>query len=52
MLHVDPVLPLPFGALHVQGLRLGGVPFSVSVGRDGEVEVTGVPQEVRISRGA
>ncbi|KRF29695.1 glycogen debranching N-terminal domain-containing protein [Phycicoccus sp. Soil802] len=52
VLHVDPVLPLPFGALRVEGLRLGGVPFTVSVSRDGEVEVTGVPQEVRISRGA
>ncbi|WP_457252840.1 amylo-alpha-1,6-glucosidase [Pedococcus sp. P5_B7] len=52
VLHVDPVLPLPFGALHVEGLRLGGVPFSVSVSRDGAVEVTGVPQEVRVSGGA
>lgn len=51
-LHVDPVLPTPFGALHVEGLRLGGVSFSVSVRRDGEVEVTGVPKEVRVSRGA
>jgi glycogen debranching enzyme len=51
-LQVDPVLPLPFGALRVEGLRLGGVPFSVSVSRDGEVEVVGVPRDVRISRGA
>jgi glycogen debranching enzyme len=52
VLHVDPVLPLPFGAVQVEGLRWGGVPFSVSVSRDGEVEVAGVPSEVRISRGA
>ena len=52
VLHVDPVVPTPFGALHVEGLRLGGAPFSVSVSRQGEVEVTGVPQEVRVSRGA
>jgi glycogen debranching enzyme len=51
-LQVDPILPLPFGALRVEGLRLGGVPFSVSVNRDGEVDVVGVPQEVRLSRGA
>jgi glycogen debranching enzyme len=52
VLHVDPVVPAPFGALRVEGLRLAGTPFSVSVGRDGEVEVAGVPQEVRLSRGA
>jgi glycogen debranching enzyme len=52
VLHVDPIRPTPFGALHVEGLRLGGVPFAVSVTREGEVEVTGVPQEVEIRRGA
>jgi glycogen debranching enzyme len=52
VLHVDPIRPTPFGALHVEGLRLGGRPFSVSVTRDGEVEVAGVPQEVEIRRGA
>lgn len=52
VLHVDPVVPAPFGALRVEGLRLAGVPFSVSVDRDGEVEVSGVPEEVRLSRGA
>ena len=52
VLHVDPIRPAPFGALHVEGLRLGGVPFAVTVTREGEVEVTGVPQEVEIRRGA
>ena len=52
VLHVDPIRPTPFGALHVEGLRLGGVPFAVTVTRDGEVDVTGVPQDVEIRRGA
>ncbi len=52
VLHVDPIRPTPFGALHVEGLRLGGSPFAVTVTRDGEVNVTGVPQEVEIRRGA
>ncbi|WP_161988592.1 glycogen debranching N-terminal domain-containing protein [Pedococcus bigeumensis] len=52
VLHVDPIRPTPFGALHVEGLRLGGIPFAVTVTRDGEVQVTGVPQEVEIRRGA
>ena len=47
-----PPHPAPFGALRVEGLRLGGVPFAVDVDRDGVVDVTGVPEEVRISRGA
>ena len=52
VLHVDPIRPTPFGALHVEGLRLGGAAFAVTVTRGGEVEVTGVPQEVEIRRGA
>jgi hypothetical protein len=52
VLHVDPIRPTPFGALHVEGLRLGGRPFSVSVTRDGEVDVAGVPREVEIRTAA
>ena len=52
VLHVDPIRPTPFGALHVEGLRLGGTPFAVTVTREGEVDVTGVPQDVEIRRGA
>lgn len=52
VLHVAPIRPTPFGALHVEGLRLGASEFTVTVTRDGEVEVTGVPQEVEIRRGA
>jgi glycogen debranching enzyme len=52
VLHVDPIRPTPFGALHVEGLRLGTSPFEVTVTRSGEVEVTGVPDEVEIRRGA
>jgi glycogen debranching enzyme len=52
VLHLAPIRPTPFGALRVEGLRLGGVPFAVTVTREGEVEVTGVPQEVEIRRGA
>ncbi|NYG08695.1 glycogen debranching enzyme [Phycicoccus badiiscoriae] len=52
VLHVDPIRPTPFGALHVEGLRLGDATFAVTVTRDGDVEVTGVPQGVEIRRGA
>lgn len=52
VLHVDPIRPTAFGALHVEGLRLGGAGFTVTVTRDGEVQVTGVPQEVEIRQGA
>ena len=52
VLHVDPIRPTAFGALHVEGLRLGGAGFTITVTRDGEVQVTGVPQEVEIRQGA
>ncbi|SDO87626.1 Glycogen debranching enzyme (alpha-1,6-glucosidase) [Pedococcus dokdonensis] len=52
VLHVEPPRPSPFGALRVDGLRLGATTFSVEVDRDGAVEVIGVPDEVEIRRGA
>ena len=50
---IDPVVPAPFGALRVEGLRLGDATVTVSVDRDGQVDVTGVPEgiEVRVRGG-
>ena len=50
---IDPVVPAPFGALRVEGLRIGDATVTVDVDRDGRVEVSEVPQgfEVRV-RGA
>jgi glycogen debranching enzyme len=51
VLEVDPVVPPPFGALRVEGLRLGDATVTVSVDRDGRAEVTGVPEGVEVRLG-
>jgi glycogen debranching enzyme len=50
---IDPVAPAPFGAVRVEGLRIGDATVTVSVDRDGRVEVTGTPHgvEVRVRGG-
>jgi glycogen debranching enzyme len=47
-LDVRPVRPAPFGAVRVEGIRLGPHTLSVDVNRDGEVSVEGVPEGVRV----
>ena len=51
VLEVDPVVPPPFGALRVEGLRVGDATVTVSVDRDGRVEVTGAPEGVEVRLG-
>ncbi|MGO4342816.1 glycogen debranching N-terminal domain-containing protein [Pedococcus sp. 2YAF34] len=51
VLEVDPVVPPPFGALRVEGLRLGDATVTVSVDRDGHAEVTGAPEGVEVRLG-
>lgn len=47
-LEVAPVRPLPFGAIRVQGLRLGNQPFTVEVTEGGEARVEGLGDEVAV----
>ena len=42
-LRVAPPAGTPLGSIEVRGLRVAGQPFGVAVGRDGTVEVTGLP---------
>jgi glycogen debranching enzyme len=51
VLEVDPAVPPPFGALRVEGLRVGDATVTVSVDRDGRAEVTGVPEGVEVRLG-
>jgi glycogen debranching enzyme len=51
VLAVDPVVPPPFGALRVEGLRVGDATVTVSVDRDGRAEVTGAPEGVEVRLG-
>ena len=48
VLDVDPAMPAPFGALRVEGVRIGDATLTVSVDRDGQVEVTGAPQGIEV----
>jgi glycogen debranching enzyme len=51
VLAVDPVVPPPFGAVRVEGLRVGDATVTVSVDRDGRAEVTGAPAGVEVRLG-
>ncbi|WP_406830515.1 glycogen debranching N-terminal domain-containing protein [Pedococcus sp. KACC 23699] len=48
VLEIDPAVPAPFGALRVEGLRIGDAAVTVSVDREGQVEVTGVPDSLEV----
>ncbi|HET7396971.1 MAG TPA: glycogen debranching N-terminal domain-containing protein [Intrasporangium sp.] len=51
VVRLAPPRPAPFGALRVDGLRYAGQPFTVRTDRDGEVEVEGLPDGVRVEHG-
>jgi glycogen debranching enzyme len=48
VLHVTPPAEAPFGAIRLEGLRLGAHPLVVEVNRLGEVRVDGVPEGVQV----
>jgi glycogen debranching enzyme len=47
-LRVDPVRPAPFGALRVEGLRIGGASFTAVQDADGSVRLEGLPSDVGV----
>ncbi len=47
-IHLSPLPDAPFGALTVEGLRLGGQPFSVSVDADGGVVGVTAPDGIDV----
>jgi glycogen debranching enzyme len=48
LLHIQPAQPQPFGALRVEGLRVGDARITVALDRDGGVTVDGVPEGLRV----
>ena len=48
VLHVRPAQPQPFGALRVEGLRVGDARIAVALDREGGVVVEGVPEGLRV----
>ncbi|WP_392542264.1 glycogen debranching N-terminal domain-containing protein [Oryzobacter telluris] len=47
-IHLSPLADAPFGALTVEGLRLGGAPLGVSVDAHGEVVAVSAPDGIEV----
>jgi glycogen debranching enzyme len=47
-LHLGPVRPAPFGALHVEGIRFCGGRIDLAVSAEGDVEVRSAPAGVTV----
>lgn len=52
VLYVNPLRPAPFGALRVDGLRLGEATIQVSTNQAGELSVSGVPDGIEVVHSA
>jgi glycogen debranching enzyme len=47
-LRLRPMPGAPLGGISARGLRVGGHPVDVTLERDGTVEVSGLPEEIRV----